>query len=464
MNGQPAGSHKGSGYTPFQLEVTDLLKPNAENVIEVLADNTRTVEALPHMNNFDWADDGGITRKAELRFLPADGIAYLHVEEAVRVTGEGLCSGRLLLKTAFEDGSAKAGTVTVYDYADGARVLSKSFDEIRDSAELDFENLKLWSPASPNLYRIALETDNDYLEVRTDLRKIEVRGESIFLNDQEIYLKGCEWMPGSHPDFGMAEPLAHSIHCLRQLKDCGCNFTRFHWQQDASFFDWCDENGLLIQEEIPYWGTPREAGELQLAIAKRQAAEMVFFHKNHPSIIFWGVGNELECSAPATIRYVEDMVAYFKAQDSRRRVNYVSNSVSRVENEGKDDATLHGDIAMWNEYLGLWEPTDDIQKHIESTAAKCQGKPLVVTEFGLCEPHFSGGDQKRCEVLRERMRLYPQVRNLKGYVWFSLNDYRTHMGEEGSGKMKRRVHGSTDLYGNEKPSYLLFKKLNCEKR
>lgn len=88
----------------------------------------------------------------------------------------------------------------------------------------------------------------------------------------------------------------------------------------------------------------------------------------------------------------------------------------------------------------------------------------MVTEFGLCEPHFSGGDQKRCEVQRERMRLYPQVRNLKGYVWFSLNDYRTHMGEEGSGKMKWRVHGSTDLYGNEKPSYLLFKKLNCEKR
>lgn len=54
---------------------------------------------------------------------------------------------------------------------------------------------------------------------------------------------------------------------------------------------------------------------------------------------------------------------------------------------------------------------------------------------------------------RQRLELYGKMKNIRGYVWFSLNDYRTHRGEQGEGRMKQRVHGSTDLYGNEKPSY-----------
>ena len=186
-------------------------------------------------------------------------------------------------------------------------------------------------------------------------------------------------MPGSHPDFGMAEPLDHSIKCLKQLKTAGCVFTRFHWQQDDALFDWCDENGLLVQEEIPYWGYPKQATPLQLDIAKQQADEMMYFHFNHPSIVCWGVGNELGAETGPTIQYVKDMVNYFKSQDKRHLVNYVSNTLSRVENAEKDEATLYGDIAMWNDYLGLWEPSEDIKNHMLRTCKKAEGMPLLVT-------------------------------------------------------------------------------------
>lgn len=235
-------------------------------------------------------------------------------------------------------------------------------------------------------------------------------------------------------------------------------FTRFHWQQDDAIYDWCDENGLLLQEEIPYWGHPKQATPLQLEIAKKQADEMVAFHKNHPSIVFWGVGNELGAETEPTIRYIKEMIAYFKSIDSGRPVNYVSNTLSRVENAEKDDGTLYGDVAMWNDYLGLWEPSEDIEAHAKRTAKKCEGKPLIVSEFGLCEPHFQGGDERRAEILKERLALYAEIPNIKGYVWFSLNDYRTHCGEAGKDKYRRRIHGSTDLYGNEKPSYSVLMK------
>ena len=82
--------------------------------------------------------------------------------------------------------------------------------------------------------------------------------------------------------------------------------------------------------------------------------------------------------------------------------------------------------------------------------------PSMVTEFGLCEPAFKGGDERRTQILLERIPIYKSLPNMVGYVWFSLNDYRTHCGEAGEGKLKQRIHGSTDLYGNEKPSYKIF--------
>lgn len=114
---------------------------------------------------------------------------------------------------------------------------------------------------------------------------------------------------------------------------------------------------------------------------------------------------------------------------------------------------------MWNDYLGLWEPSDDIPKHMIRTCEKANGMPLLVSEFGLCEPQFKGGDKERARILEERLALYKKIHNICGYMWFSLNDYRTHCGEAGKDKMRQRVHGSTDLYGNKKPSYELLRKL-----
>lgn len=462
VNGTFAGAHSRSGYTPFELDVTQLLRFGEKNTVTVSVDNTHTEELLPHGGDFDWADDGGLIRAVTLRFAPPDAIRYLYVEETLADIDGAVGSGTLRLKTAFADGGVRGGTVRIVDRAEGRVVLERVFDRIENEVTLDFARLKLWSCRTPNLYQVSLETDTDRLEVKTGLRRIEVKGDRILLNGADIFLKGCEWMPGSHPVYGMAEPLSHSVKCLEQLRDAGCVFTRFHWQQDDALYDWCDENGLLVQEEIPYWGYPKQAAPLQTQIAEQQAREMVAAHRNHPSIICWGVGNELGAETAPTIAYIRHMVSYFKSLDARRLVNYVSNTLSRVENEGKDDGTLYGDIAMWNDYLGLWEPSEDIEAHARRTAEKCAGMPLVVSEFGLCEPHFSGGDERRAAILRERLALYAAIPAVRGYVWFSLNDYRTHVGEEGDGRFRRRVHGSVDWYGNEKPSYRLLQALQTD--
>ena len=78
----------------------------------------------------------------------------------------------------------------------------------------------------------------------------------------------------------------------------------------------------------------------------------------------------------------------------------------------------------------------------------------------MCEPHFSGGDERRTRILVDNVDFFNDADNIQGYVWFSLNDYRTHVGEQGEGRLKQRVHGSTDLYGNKKPSYDVLCEIN----
>lgn len=453
LNGAYIGEHSRSGYTPFSFDITSKIAFGKENILTVIVDNTHVDEMLPHDNDFDWADDGGIIRKVFIEYFSQKSVHFANVHQVIKNIKGNKCSGYLYFKTNYEG----EYEVSILDLKESVVCLKQT---IKNEQKFEFNDLNLWSTDNPYLYLISIKTENDELVTKIGLRKIETKGEKVFLNDQEIFLKGCEWMPGSLPECGMAEPFEHSKFRLKQLKEMGCNFTRFHWQQDDAIFDWCDENGLLVQEEIPYWGQPKKVGALQIDIAQQQAREMIHYHFNHPSIIFWGVGNELGGELPETIDYVKNMVAFIKDIDETRLVNYVSNSLSRVENIDKDDATLYGDIVMWNDYLGLWEPTDDVIGHMNRTCLKAKGHPVVVSEFGLCEPQFSGGDERRCKIIKERLQLYKHIKNIIGYVWFSLNDYRTHCGEAGEDNYRRRVHGSTDLYGNKKPSFDLFTKLN----
>lgn len=453
VNGVFIGTHSGSGYTPFSLDITDAVRFGGENHINVTVDNKPNENMLPNMKNFDWADDGGLIRKVSVLFTEPHAIETVLISTLLTDIKDGLCSGYLDLDISFFDGHKNDNAqFIISEYKTDKIVLSCEGQIYDHCARIKFDDFKLWDFDNPNLYYLTVKIKNDSFTQRFGLRKIKVTQNYIFLNNKPVYLTGCEWMPGSHPDYGMAEPLEHSVKCLEQLKDSGCRFSRFHWQQDSSIYDWCDENGLLVQEEIPYWGAPKRPGKKQTEIAKRQADEMIKAHFNHPSIIFWGVGNELGGQFKATQKYVREMVAYFKSKDSTRCVNYVSNTLGLIKNK-KDDATLYGDVAMWNEYLGLWQPCDDIPGRISEVNKICENKPLIITEFGLCEPHFSGGDERRKEILLDHIEMFNKADKIQGYVWFSLNDYRTHVGEQGEGKLKQRIHGSTDLYGNKKPSY-----------
>ena len=89
VNGQPVGCHYGSGYTPFTLEITSALQKGEATEIAVRVDNRFSSAALPFERSFDWANDGGIFRPAELLLTGASRIreCAVHAKPLISATG-----------------------------------------------------------------------------------------------------------------------------------------------------------------------------------------------------------------------------------------------------------------------------------------------------------------------------------------------------------------------------------------
>ncbi|WP_435925749.1 glycoside hydrolase family 2 TIM barrel-domain containing protein [Paenibacillus sp. DYY-L-2] len=326
-------------------------------------------------------------------------------------------------------------------------------------SDIALADVELWHFDHPHLYELTIRVKegdriHDEVKVKLGFREFRASGNRLLLNGEPVRLVGVEWMPGSHPMKGMAESEKDRERVLEQLKHANCVLTRFHWQQDDKLLEWCDRNGILVQEELPLWQQPFEPGEETMPVAKQQIFETISRHRHHPSVIAWGMGNELDGQSEQTQKFVQQLKSYTLELDPTRMVNYVSNTVHL---EPSKDATGAGDVIMWNDYIGTWHGEHNMEEVIEKLGAAYPDKPIVVAEFGLCEPAFSGGDPKRIEILLEKTEVYRRHPNIAGFIFFSLNDYRTQMGEDGVGRLRQRVHGVTDLYGVEKPSYQLLR-------
>jgi Beta-galactosidase/beta-glucuronidase len=208
-----------------------------------------------------------------------------------------------------------------------------------------------------------------------------------------------------------------------------------------------------VQEEIPHWGKVSEMpAKHQLEVSKQQIDEMIASHYNHPSIVMWGMGNELEGQLKELHSFIRDLKDYIRSSDSERPINYVTNTIFR---NPANDATRIGDILMINEYIGTWHGDLNENEEIGKIIKANPNRPLVISEFGLCEPAHAGGDKRRSKVFLQKMNIYSKYPEIGGIINFCLNDYRTQLGEEGIYQFRRRVHGSTDIFGEPKPSYYL---------
>jgi beta-galactosidase len=299
------GDHVG-GYDEFTIDITDSAsneskKPDNKGLVPIAikCDNSRDIEMIPS-NLSDFNLYGGLYRYLNLKYVPAISIERAHV--SINLTSKDSASVsissrlynpenikvdlRLALQIVDPDGKVVHTNTNSTAAWDGERVI--------DTFRID--SPKLWSPANPSLYKCILTLESEHgqsiVEERFGFRFFEFVKQGPFkLNGERLLLRGTH----RHEDHaGRAAALTEEI--IRKefmlMKEMGVNFIRLgHYQQSRIALQMCDELGILAWEEIP-WCRGGLGGERYREQARRMLTNMIEQHRNHPSVIIWGLGNE----------------------------------------------------------------------------------------------------------------------------------------------------------------------------
>lgn len=464
VNGVKAGENLYSGYTPFSIDITKFVSLNEINRVVVSVNNEYSDKTFPYKRAFDWGNDGGIIRSVSLESTGKPSLKYVHVDPILDLQ-DSTGTAKVKVKL-WENDIKKLKLGFVFKEKKSGKVIQSSTVELKPvdglfSTWVSLGTIKPWHFDSPELYTLetSVITKNGISDNETSVfgfKKLEMKGEQLFLNGEVVRLPGLEYMPGSNPDFGIVEPREYMELMVRKMKDLNVCITRFHWQQDDYMLSLMDEYGILVQEELPWWQQPGNLTPELVATAEKQLTDFIEAHYNHASIFSWGISNEVNGTTEKEI--YPQLLNFVRELDSTRFATIVSN---RIWQKKEKDEMLLGDMPTWNEYIGTWHGKDrnELSAKFDTVKAAIGNRPLLITENGLCEPANAGGDMRRIDDMLFHIKEWCSQPYVMGYIYFCLNDYRTQMGEEGVGKFQIRRHGITDVSLNPKPSYSVLKQL-----
>ena len=479
LNGKFIGMNRG-GFTPFEFDVTNALNFNGKNVIAVQVDNSAIVGAT-----WNW---GGIIRDVTLEKSKDVSIdyQYIHAEPDLE---KGFAS--LKLKVKIQNHSNEQRIIEVHskiidDIEIGALRCStelkpNSTSDIHLETTLNPEQVELWHFDNPKLYEIQtiISEGSQVLDSQLDnfgIRKVELTDSQLLLNGEPVRLAGFNRV-SEHRFWGSTEPLEVLEKDVDLMKEAGANFMRImHGTQNKRLFDICDRKGILLFEEVnvrdldndefranyyPLSKLESEKGftinreeeeilmleepyikiterhEIDIAdknyfLAKYWLRGMIERDINHPSIIGWSVGNELNNH----FEYGRAAIDYVKKElDPYRLVTCVSNSGQKEEYTPDTDPNTFVDLIMHNMYRWQGDP----HEILSTLRTKWPDKPIFISEYGF-DPFPStalDGDKEIFSDWIEQFRSKNEF--VVGTSMWTFNDYRS--GYAGTTAEENRVWG-----------------------
>lgn len=283
VNGAQLAHHDG-GYSTFRVNITDALVPG-NNKVTVSVDNSENDRVYPQKADFTFY--GGLYRDVQLLLLPPE-----HFE----VCKDGTPGIKV---TPVVKGSA--AEVTVETWQNGEGTVSFRFgDEVytaesrngHASVTFPIENVHLWEGVNdPYLYSIEAQFGEDVIAARFGCRSFSFDPEKGFLLNGHSYpLRGVS----RHQDFlgvGNAITLQEQTLDMELIREIGANTIRLaHYQHAQEFYDLCDEYGMIVWAEIPYITEHMPNGRQNTLDQMRELITQCY---NHPSIVCWGLSNEV---------------------------------------------------------------------------------------------------------------------------------------------------------------------------
>ncbi|MGC5034789.1 glycoside hydrolase family 2 TIM barrel-domain containing protein [Streptomyces sp. DT190] len=377
LNGTELGEFKGSRL-PHEFAVGHLLRPGRN----VLAVRVHQWSAGSYLEDQDQWWLPGIFRDVTLLHRPAGAVGDFFVHASYdHTTGEG----------TLRVDSDVAGRVTVpaldIDVATGEPVTVV---------------VEPWTAETPRLYDGVLATEGERVPLRIGFRTVVLEDGLIKVNGRAILFKGVnrhEW----HPRTGRALDVETMREDVLLMKRHNLNAVRTsHYPPHPAFLDLCDEYGLWVVDECDLethgfteqdWrDNPVDDDRWTPALLDR-AARMVERDKNHPSVVFWSLGNEA-----GTGRGLTAMAEWIRARDPERLVHYEGDWNCR-------------DTDVYSRMYAFHDEVDRIGRGLDGGTHKRRALPFIQCEYGHAMGNGPGGIADYQELFEQHERLQG------GFIW-----------------------------------------------
>ena len=303
VNGQRAGGHVG-GYLGFEIDITDQLDTEGVNEILVRVDNGIDRQIIPSQKA-DFVLFGGLTRDVFLRVRPETYISSIIIDtpSVSRQSAKAVVTAELALHETPETPLLLALKMIGPDQD----IVTKAVFGLEDGSGLRKQTMELpeikspllWSPETPNLYTVTVSLSDNRGNVihqsseRFGFRWFGFNDEGGFeLNGERLLLRGTH-RHEEHAGYGAAMPNELHVRDMQMIKEVGANFVRLaHYPQDPVVYKTADELGLILWDELP-WCRGGLGDEVWKQNTESMLREMINQNRNHPSVLFWSLGNEI---------------------------------------------------------------------------------------------------------------------------------------------------------------------------
>ncbi len=479
INGTYLGKRP-NGYISFQYDLTPYIIPGKENLIAVKVDHSKYGDSR-------WYTGSGIYRDVNLIFTSQLHIKQWGVLAATKDVSVEKAS--LNIEVSIINESGKTSDVTVSNYllfaADTVKKTTQRISIPGSSTKIISQNMviygpKLWDVDNPNLYSlITVVKSTDMLDnqgTRIGFRDIRFDADKgFFLNGKNLKLKGI-CMHHDAGTLGSAVPRQVIEQRLEILKEAGCNAIRTsHNPFSSDFLELCDERGfLVIGEAFDEWELPKrkwiEGWNVGIPgkdgysayfkdWAMTDLKDMIMRDRNHPSIIMWSIGNEID--------YPNDPYTH-------PVLNTEVNPQSWAKYDEKlPNANRLGEIAK--ELVAIIKQIDKSRPVTAGLAsvlmsnASGYAEALDVTGYNYQESRYAADHQKYPKRV-----IYGSENGMSLEAWEAVagNDFVIgqflwtgfeYMGEAGQFPSRHSTSGIIDLAGNKKPEFYFRQSLWSDK-
>ncbi|WP_152536524.1 glycoside hydrolase family 2 protein [Sphingobium sp. C100] len=391
LNGKLACRHEG-GHAAFRCDVTGALVRGA-NLLAVRVDNSFNRAVTPLGGDFtvfgglyrpvslietddvhfDLLDYGGPGVYARVRGI-ADDRATISV--VAKLANDRLRPNRTSVLARILDAQGR-------EVARALTAIRVPAGSVRDvTLDLRLLSPRLWDGVrDPYLYRLVarIGPDGDEVSVPLGVRTVRADPEQGFLLNGKSYpLRGVNLMHSARPGKGTAVTDAEVAEDFAIMRDMGSTGARLaHFQHPQAAYDEADRLGLALWTEIGINGMVEDSAAFQ-ANAVQQMRELIAQNYNHPSVVIWGLGNEVYSTEPIVEQVLRTLQAVAKQRDSDRLTAY-----AHCCQQDDHPKALISDIIGFNRYFG-WYPDQKgtIGEWAAGFHSKHPERPFGVSEYG----------------------------------------------------------------------------------